>query len=643
MERRFSPNIIVEVICLGSLAVFSHCACAQRADENIITSAEDVFGTSLGGENIGLYDASGVRGFSPIAAGNLRVEGLYVDQKADMTSRIQSGYGVHIGPAAQGYLFPAPTGIVDYSLRRSGGKNLLSSVLTRDSRGTTRWELDGQLSTRDSQLSVAMGASLANDHFATAGSDRRKAVGIVPRWRPTKNVELTAFWGRSQIVDEAALPIYVPQSDLDLPPPVTRKLYPGPSWAQGERFADNMGLMGLATFSEWTVRGGLFHSLRDVRKSFANLYLDVTPQGTGDHVILADPPQQSASTSGEIRISRKFGTAKLQQLLLASLRWRNAHDSFGGTDSFDAGSASLNDQLDVPAPAFNFGERSFQYVTQQTVGLNYNLRVGNSVELGAGLQHADYSKKDVQPGLADGDTHANPWLQSLTMSVQASPSLTLYSSYYRGLEDNGTAPDSAANRGQPLPIIKSRQLDAGIRWFPNDHTHLVAGYFEIAKPYVTADSKNVYRLLGQETHRGIEISLNTAPAQGLTIILGGVFMDPRIDDATDGVGRAPAATIRNHTELYVNYVLPFARQLSLNISALKFSSTPTSTSNVNYERFPVLINGGGRYKFKLNHTPCTLRLNVTNITNEYFWYFAGSGAFQPSNPVVTNLVFAADF
>lgn len=636
-----NKNFIAILLCATSL--LSSIAHAQRADENIITSAEDVFGTSLGGENIGLYDAYGVRGFSPSAAGNLRIEGLYFDQKGDMTSRIQSGYNVHIGPAAQGYVFPAPTGIVDYSLRRSGGKNLLSSVLTRDSKGTTRWELDGQLSTQDSKFSTAIGASLTNDQFATAGSDHRKAFGLIPRWRPAKNLEFTAFWGRSQISDETALPIYIPRSDLDLPPPVSRSFYPGPSWALGNRFADNMGLMGLATFGDWTIRGGVFHSLRDVRTSFANLYLDVTPQGTGDHVILADPPQQSASTSGELRISKRFGPANFPQLLLASLRWRNAHDSFGGTDYFDAGTVNLNDELNVPTPSFQFSESSFQYVTQQTFGLNYNLRVGNIVDLGAGLQHVDYSKKDVQPGLVDGYTHANPWLQSLTMSVHASSSLVLYGSYYRGLEDNGTAPDSAANRAQPLPIIKSRQLDTGIRWSPNEHTRLILGYFEIAKPYVTADSNNVYRLLGRETHRGVEVSLNTTPTEGLTMILGGVYMEPQIDDASAGVGRSPAGTIRNHTELYVDYVLPFAHQVSLNISAVKFSSIPTSASNLNYQKIPLTINGGGRFKFTVHHTPCTLRLFVTNMTNEYFWYLAGAGAFQPSNPVVTNLSFAADF
>ena len=51
-----------------------------RSDENAIRTAEDAFGTSIGRETIGLYSSQNIRGFSPISAGNARIEGLYFDQ-----------------------------------------------------------------------------------------------------------------------------------------------------------------------------------------------------------------------------------------------------------------------------------------------------------------------------------------------------------------------------------------------------------------------------------------------------------------------------------------------------------------------------------------------------------------------------------
>ena len=49
----------------------------SRADENAVTEAEDAFGYSVGRESLGIYDADDARGFSPTAAGNLRIDGLY--------------------------------------------------------------------------------------------------------------------------------------------------------------------------------------------------------------------------------------------------------------------------------------------------------------------------------------------------------------------------------------------------------------------------------------------------------------------------------------------------------------------------------------------------------------------------------------
>ena len=60
-----------------------------RSGENAIRTAEDAFGTSIGRETIGLYSSQNIRGFSPISAGNARIEGLYFDQIWGLTSRIR--------------------------------------------------------------------------------------------------------------------------------------------------------------------------------------------------------------------------------------------------------------------------------------------------------------------------------------------------------------------------------------------------------------------------------------------------------------------------------------------------------------------------------------------------------------------------
>lgn len=93
----------------------------QSVSDNAVRAANDAFGVIVGNESLGLYGPDSVRGFSPAAAGNNRIEGVYADLVAVPTGRLRDGATVHIGPTAQGYVFPAPTGVIDYRLKTSTG------------------------------------------------------------------------------------------------------------------------------------------------------------------------------------------------------------------------------------------------------------------------------------------------------------------------------------------------------------------------------------------------------------------------------------------------------------------------------------------------------------------------------------------
>ena len=56
------------------------------------------------------------------------------------------------------------------------------------------------------------------------------------------------------------------------------------------------------------------------------------------------------------------------------------------------------------------------------------------------------------------------------------------------LEESGVAPDSAANRKQPLPVILTEQKDAGIRFNLTKGLKAVAGVFDLSRPYLGFDS-----------------------------------------------------------------------------------------------------------------------------------------------------------
>ncbi len=105
--------------------------------------------------------------------------------------------------------------------------------------------------------------------------------------------------------------------------------------------------------------------------------------------------------------------------------------------------------------------------------------------------------------------------------------MILCGSFVQGLEDSALAPVSADNRNEPPPATRTRQVDGGLRWKPSEKLALIFGAFDIRKPYFNVDADNIYTQLGRLQYRGVETSLSYNNA-GLTVLLGGVLLQPRV-------------------------------------------------------------------------------------------------------------------
>ncbi len=75
----------------------------EHAADNPVTAAQDAFGLTLGLESIGLYGPGGIRGFSPQAAGNIRIDGLYFDEQGGLSNRVVEGSTTRVGVSEIGY------------------------------------------------------------------------------------------------------------------------------------------------------------------------------------------------------------------------------------------------------------------------------------------------------------------------------------------------------------------------------------------------------------------------------------------------------------------------------------------------------------------------------------------------------------
>jgi len=613
--------------CAGLFALATP-AFAQRVDENVVADAEDAFGSNIGGEGLGIYSPSDVRGFSPTDAGNVRIEGLYIDRQTELTSRLVAGNRIRIGPSALGYAFPAPSGIADYRLRAAEDDAVLSVVAKSDSFGGWLVEADGLLPIDGTRLGLAAGAGFYRNQYAFRNSNDVLSTAVAAAWRPNAMTEIKPFWSRIGVDDEEAYPIVIGDGQ-GLPARMTRRRFLGQEWADFEVERVTYGGLGHSRIGGFTLRGGAFRSA-NITKEGHTILIDAAPRGTlAARTVIANPLRSNASTSGEANLSRQFGIGPSRHALMVAVRARSQARFYGGSDREAIAPAPYDETLAVPRPAFAFSERTEDRVRQWTAGLAYQGIIEGVGQLNLGLQRSDYRKTVTTPTGALPESRARPWLFNVAAAVELTPSLGLYGGMTRGLEESDVAPETAVNRDEAPPAIRTRQIDAGVRWRIGPMT-LIAGGFEIEKPYYGLDRGNLFRRLGTVTHRGLEASLSGSPAAGLTLVAGGVLLDARLagEEVSDGtIGRRPIGTPSRTLIANVDWRLPGFPALSLDLAVEHAGRRFADAANEVRVPARTTVDLGARYRFRVGRVPAVLRVQATNLFNTYGWDVEGNNAF----------------
>ena len=602
----------------------------QRAAENALRAADDGFGTRIGRESVGIYKTTKVRGFSPIDAGNIRIDGLYFDQAWPIGSHLLEATNIRVGIATLGLPFPSPTGIVDYRLRKPGDELAASLLAAADAWGTVSFEGDISAPIIADRLSVAGGVTINHFNDYNGTRTRSSELSAALRWTPTANIEITPFWSRERQNAQDGV-LYLPAGDY-LPPPVTRRRFLGPDWARFEGSFTNYGVLATVRPGKgWTLRAGLFRSVIDSHQEFSNLLVDLLPDGRGDQLIIADPPSRSASTSGELRLSRSVSEGPRRHQLHFSLRGRAGDRSFDGSDYADLGTTVVDGIVTAPKPAFLFTEQQQDRVRQWTAGIAYEGRWAGIGELGIGVSRTDYRKRIGLPGLPPVSTDASPWLFNVNVTAQVAHGLVAYAGYVTGLEESGVAPANASNRNEPLPAISTSQRDAGLRWSITPKLALIAGVFDVRKPYYNLAADGRFALLGNVVNRGIEVSMAGAVTPRLNIVAGAVLLRPQVtgEAVTRGiVGARPVGAISQRVQGNIDWRLPFLDGVSVD-SRIAYQSAQTATVDNNV-RVPArtIVDVGGRYRFTLAGKDATLRLVVANIFDKRGFDAKGAGVYD---------------
>ena len=625
---------------------------AQHASDDPVASASDGFGLTLGLESIGMYNPGSVRGFNPQTAGNVRIDGLYFDQQGALSNRVVEGSTIRIGVSEIGYAFPAPTGIVDYDLRHPGNgtpsATIVASAGPFQARGLS---IDGNLPINSSELQLPMGASyqistqtplgVANPGYTSTVAN----FGATPQWKPNDRLMFRGIFDWTKTTHAKTLPIVFTGGDY-LPPETPRGYY-GENWAEGKSLSENYGGIVTAQLSTpWSLAAGLFRSIADNPISYADLYQNTQPNGAAEQFIVGNPDQVTSSTSGEARITGHFGTGSWRQDIVLLARGRDTLALYGGSDVIDVGPAVIDQGIQVPEPTFSYSARTNDRTELWSAGLAYRAQWQGRADFAFGIQQESYDKNVTSPGLPEARLTDHPLRAYGTAALALNDQVTAYAGYTQGLEDSGVAPSSAQNRGTILPDARTWQVDAGVRYLLTPQVKLIAGVFEIEKPYFNIDKSNVDRALGLQRATGLEMSVSGEVLKNLNVAAGVLLGEVKIvgpNLSAEGVGSIAFGQPRVYSVINADYKFPRWRALSADIAIFHFGTAPASVDDVTQNPAQTVLLVGGRYRFTILGAPATLRVQVQNLTNFYFWNMGYSPGFSQFPPRAFFGYLTADF
>lgn len=130
-----------------------------------------------------------------------------------------------------------------------------------------------------------------------------------------------------------------------------------------------------------------------------------------------------------------------------------------------------------------------------------------------------------------------------------------------------------------------------------------------------------FGIFGEQRNRGLELTLDGEPVEGLRIIAGGSLLDAELRNTPGGVNEGNQATGVPEYLLnaYAEWHLPFARGATLTGGIVHTGAQFANAANTLELDSWTRLGLGMRFVTLVGEMPLTLRFNIDNLTNERYW------------------------
>ena len=244
---------------------------------------------------------------------------------------------------------------------------------------------------------------------------------------------------------------------------------------------------------------------------------------------------------------------------------------------------------------------------QLTLGVRRQQVVSETFNVATGVRTSRYDESATTPAAA--------------LLVKATDTISVYTNYIEGLSQGATAPMTAANAGDVFAPFRTKQKELGMKLDMGSFAHTFSVY-EIKRPSSYTDPvTNIFSFGGEQRNRGLEWGFFGAPLDGVRLLGGVAYVQPKLTRTAGGVneGRMATAVAQRQAKLGVEWDVPTLQGLTLTGNATAMSKQYISADNSLSVPGRTLFDVGARYSTTVAGRPLALRASVNNVTNKAYW------------------------
>ena len=243
---------------------------------------------------------------------------------------------------------------------------------------------------------------------------------------------------------------------------------------------------------------------------------------------------------------------------------------------------------------------------QLTLGIRRQQVVSETFNVASGARTSRYDESATTPAAA--------LLLKATDTISSTPTTS------KALAGRHRADDRRQCR-RCVRTVPHQAEGAGREAGPGTFAHTFSVY-EIKRPSSYTDPvTNIFSFGGEQRNRGVEWGFFGAPLDGVRLLGGVAYVQPKLTRTAGGVneGRIATAVAQRQAKLGVEWDVPTLQGLTLTGTATAMSKQYISADNRLSVPGRTLFDVGARYSTTVAGRSLALRASVNNVTNKSYW------------------------